>query len=177
ITSDFPILQVAFQRLTAGPSRGWTTVATSSTEPFDVQFDTTSVPDGLYSLPVVATEPDGATIYSPPLVGPRVDNTPPAANLANPGSPLTGRVTLAASASDGQGSGVANVRFERSVAGADTWVLIAADDVAPYSIRLDTSTLPNGAYDFRAVARDRAGNSAPSPVVAAVSVDNAAKPP
>src|SRR5262249_36788716 len=69
ITSDFPILQVAFQRLAAGPSRVWTTIATSTTEPFDAGFDTTSVTDGLYSLRVVATDEDGATIYSPPLVG------------------------------------------------------------------------------------------------------------
>ena len=71
------------------------------------------------------------------------------------------------------GTGVASVRFERALADADTWTTVCTDASSPYTCSLDTTTLADDVYDFRAVALDFAGNSTAS-AVEDVQVDNAA---
>lgn len=101
------------------------------------------------------------------------DWVPPTVAITDPGAAIRGTVTLAASASDPYGSGVASVRIERASAGSGNWVAICTDASAPYSCELDSTTLSNDYYDFRAVATDNAGFTA-SEAIADVLVDNRA---
>ena len=49
---------VVFERRAAGGG-SWSTIASDSTAPFAVSFDTTAVADGLYDLRAVATDAEG----------------------------------------------------------------------------------------------------------------------
>ena len=80
-------------------------------------------------------------------------------------------MTLAATVTDAD-SGVNNVQFQRSPAGAGSWTNIgAADATSPYSTTLDTTTLTDGFYDLRAVATDDGGTVAN--IIFTTRVDNA----
>jgi hypothetical protein len=89
----------------------------------------------------------------------RYDTGAPAVELAHPGDHIRGIITLQADAADAV-SGVERVRFYYSPHGQDAWVEACADTASPYTCDLDTTALANGRYDFRAVAIDRAGNTA-----------------
>jgi hypothetical protein len=93
------------------------------------------------------------------------DNVDPIVSLASPGSPVSGTVTLTATASDNQG--VVEVRFR--VGGA----LIGTDTTAPYSFDWDTTTVANSDVILTAEAEDLTGNTGVSADVA-VTVQNAA---
>jgi len=93
------------------------------------------------------------------------DNVDPVASLASPGSPVSGTVSLTATASDNQG--VVEVRFR--VDGA----LIGTDTTAPYSFDWDTTTVANGDVILTAEAEDLTGNIGVSADVP-VAVQNAA---
>lgn len=97
------------------------------------------------------------------------DWTPPTVVMNDPGSPLRGTATFAATASDAD-SGVARVTIQRRA--GDGWTTLCVDESAPYSCAVDTTTIPDGAHDLRAVADDRAGYSATSLVVTGRVVDN-----
>lgn len=92
------------------------------------------------------------------------DDQPPTVELAPPGDPVSGVVTLNADASDNQA--VAEVRF--LVDGG----LIGADTTAPYSIDWDTTAIANGQVTLTAEAEDEAGNVGSSADVV-VTVQNA----
>ena len=106
----------------------------------------------------------------------KVDANAPAVTLVNPGSTLSGIIGLTASATDSGGSGLLDVKFERSPAGANTWTTIGTSAASPYSASFDTTQVADGNYDLRAVARDNAGGSSVSSV-ATVAVDNVSEPP
>ncbi len=169
-TTTGTIVSVTIQRSPAGAGT-WTDICTDSSSPYSCSFDTTAVADGLYDLR--ATADDGAgTITSSTIANRRVDNTNPTATMTDPGSPLSGTISLGATASDG-GSGVASVTIQRSPAGAGTWTDICTDSSSPYSCSLDTTSLGDALYDFRAVATDNAGN-ANSSTVSNRRIDNVA---
>src|SRR5947208_6509424 len=161
-TTTGAIVSVTLQRSPAG-SGTWTVICTDPSSPYSCSFDTTGVGDGLYDLRAAADTGSG-TLYSSLVTNRRVDNTAPAASMTDPGTPLSGTITLGATASDTGGSGVASVLIQRSPAGAGTWTDICTDTTSPYSCSLDTTTVGDAVYDFRAVASDVAGNSASSTV-------------
>jgi hypothetical protein len=97
----------------------------------------------------------------------------PVVGVTAPAGVVRATATIAATASDA-GSGVATVRLQRSPAGAASWTDICTDATAPFGCTLDSTTLADGRYDLRAIAVDKAGNSATSAVVANVLVDNTA---
>lgn len=99
-----------------------------------------------------------------------VDNTAPTVSIANPGSTLSGVVTVTANASDAD-SGVASVTLRSAPAGSGTWTTLCTAAVAPWSCRWDTTTVVGGRYDVQAVAADVAGNTTTSSTVT-VTVDN-----
>jgi chitinase len=109
--------------------------------------------DGLYDLRAVATDNASRSTNSTVTTNRRLDNTAPTVSMTDPGTPLSGTVTLGATASD-TGSGVANVKIQRSPAGAGTWTDICTDNSSPYSCSFDTTTVGDALYDFRAVATD-----------------------
>ncbi|MGA9715222.1 MAG: Ig-like domain-containing protein, partial [Aeromicrobium sp.] len=102
-----------------------------------------------------------------------VDNTPPAVTMTNPGSPLSGTRTFAATATDAD-SGVAQVVIEYAVSGSSTYKTLCTITDAPYSCRYATTNLTNGTYSFRAVATDVAGSSTTSSVITSRVIDNTA---
>ena len=94
------------------------------------------------------------------------DTTPPTVAITAPtsGAVITGTVTVTASASDNVA--VAGVQFQLNGAS-----LGAEDSLPPYTLNWDSTTVPDGAYQLTAIARDGAGNSTSSLAVD-VTVDN-----
>lgn len=107
---------------------------------------------------------------SPESAAVTADGTVPTVTLNDPGTNLRGPVTLTAAAADTL-SGVASVRIERAPTDTTNWTAVCTDEATPYSC---TATLPDGVYDFRAIATDVAGNTATSAIVANRRVDNTA---
>ncbi len=104
------------------------------------------------------------------------DATPPTGSVTAPSSNtgVRGTVDVTANATDAD-SGVASVRFQRSVHAANSWSEIGAPDVsAPYSVPWDTTAEVDGLFDLRVIVSDNAGNTRTSAVVAHVRVDNTA---
>jgi len=105
----------------------------------------------------------------------KVDNVNPSVTMSDPGSPVTGTITLQTSAASDTDSYVAQVQFQRSPAGAGSWTNVgSADTTSPYSVSFDTTTVGDGLYDFRAVATDGAGNAANSATISNRRIDNTA---
>ena len=98
------------------------------------------------------------------------DTTPPTVSITAPaaGATVSAAVNVNANASD-NGS-VAGVQFK--VDGAN---IGAEDTTVPYSVSWDTFSAGNGAHTLSAVARDGAGNTAPSAGVS-VTVSNTGSP-
>jgi hypothetical protein len=166
------ITSVKVQRSPAGAGT-WTDVCTDTTSPYSCPFDTTAVADGLYDLRAIATNNAGGTATSTAVTNRRVDNTAPIAGMTDPGTPLRGTVTLNATGTDG-GSGVADVKIQRSPAGAGTWTDVCTDTSSPYSCSWDTTGVSDGLYDLRAVTTDNATNTTNSTTVTSRRVDNTA---
>lgn len=63
---------------------------------------------------------------------------------------------------------LANIKFQFRLKESTTWVDIIQDDAAPYSYQWDTTTLPQGQYELRAVATDIQNHTDANPVVLTV---------
>ncbi|MDX6484081.1 MAG: hypothetical protein QOE95_1852, partial [Gaiellaceae bacterium] len=152
----------------------------TSWAPTPASWDTAPITDGLYKLHVVVVDNAGNQTTDTLAADVRVDNTAPSSSQDDPGQYLRQTIALTGSAADPDdpagrpGSGVTQVRFEVSPAGADTWTAVGTAASPPYSASLDTSTLADGHYDFRTVATDAAGNEAPGGMAANRLVDNTA---
>jgi hypothetical protein len=120
------------------------------------------LPDGDLELRADATDAAGNTRATPTLTR-RVDNTAPTVAVTDP-VVMRGVVTLAATAADGAGTGVASVKVEYRVSGAATWTTACTDTTAPYTCSFDTAGA-NGLYDLRATATDVTGQSTVSAVL------------
>jgi chitinase len=151
----------------------WTDACSDTTAAYGCSWDTTGVTDGLYDVRSVARDAAGNETGSAVVTNRRVDNVAPTASLTDPGSPLSGTVTLNATASDA--GGIASVVFERSLAGSGSWTTICTDNAAPYTCAFDTTTVGDESYDLRARATDNGGRSATS-VVAARVIENDTTP-
>jgi photosystem II stability/assembly factor-like uncharacterized protein len=194
ITLDATVLEgnpevgpVIFQWAIAG-SGEWNTIQTIDTPPYTTSLDSAAVlpHDGSYDFR--ATPAQAGAFVSIPVRARLVDNTPPTVSLANPGSPLSGEVTLSATAKasatlENANLGLTSVTFERARAGTDVWLRIGEATVPSpsypdtYTHVLHTEALPNGLYDFRVTAQDVAGNREASPVISSLEVDNPTLPP
>jgi hypothetical protein len=166
------ISSVTIQKSPAGAGT-WTTACTDTTSPYSCSFDTTTVSDGLYDFRAVAQNNSGGSANSTSVANRRIDNTAPTAGITDPGTPLRGTVSVSASATDG-GSGIADVKVQRSPAGAGTWTDICTDATSPYSCSWDTTGVSDGLFDLRAVSTDNAGNTTNSSTVTNRRVDNTA---
>ncbi len=169
----------------------WTTVSTQALSPssndLSLPLDTTGFCDGSYDLRAVPTDNSGITYASVPIRNVIIENTPPPVTLDNPGSTLTGSVTLSVEQSDNPppkpgcpaaaGPGIASVEYERAIAGTNAWTQIGSSGEPPFSTTIDTSGWPNGSYDLRAQATDRAGNVGQSGRVTVQSSNPPPPPP
>ncbi len=163
--------QVDVQYVAAGGT-SWRTITGCAglAQPYTCSWATAAVANGPYDLRAVAVTGTSSTT-SAVVAGVLVDNTAPTVTMSDPGSPLRGSVTFAATASDA-GSGIATVSVQYAATGTSTWTELCADTSAPYSCAFDTARLADGSYAFRAVAADLAGNSSTSGAVADRLVDN-----
>jgi hypothetical protein len=135
-------------------------------------WNTTTVADGLYDLRVVVTDNAGNETQTAAVEARRVDNSPPATAVDDPGANLRTTVAIKGTASD-TGSGVANVVFEISPDGA-SWSTIGSDNSDPYETSFDTASMPDGLYFFRTVASDVAGNVTEGASIGPRRIDNTA---
>src|SRR5262249_28395995 len=81
---------------------------------------------------------------------------PPSVRLSPVPPSLSGRVTLQADVDDGNGSGVALVRFEWATPDSSVWTPIGVDGTPPYTPIWDTRQRPNRSYVLGAPAIDLA---------------------
>ena len=145
--------------------------AADTASPYEVAWNTSSVPNGTYVLRAIARDARANTATSAPVtVTVFNDTTPPVVSFSTPGNGATvaGTITVSAAASD-NGS-LAGVRFtlNGSAMGPE-------DTAAPYALSWDTSAVVDGVYSLAAIARDAAGNAATATI--SVTVSNTAPPP
>jgi hypothetical protein len=103
------------------------------------------------------------------IIGASTDFNTVAVSLADPGTPIQGTATLAATASSERG--ITDVKFQRSPAGGGSWTTICAAPSAPYSCDFDSTAVADGGYDLRALATDGVGYTRTS-TLSSRSVDN-----
>jgi hypothetical protein len=147
----------------------WTSICTRTATPWNCNFVSTGVADGLYDFRTLVTDNAGNTMSSTVLTDRRVDNTAPVVALDNPGSPLRGTITVSSASTDA-GSGVASVLFEQRITGA--WTTICTDNTSPYSCSWNTTGL-NNTYELRATVTDVAGNTNTQSITG-ILIDNTA---
>jgi chitinase len=150
-------------------SSTWTTLCTTTSAPYSCSASTASIANGMYDLRSVATA-GSATYTSAVVAGVMIDHLAPTVTMGDPGTPLRGTKTFTATASDAH-SGVAKVVIQASSGGS--WNELCTVTTAPFSCSVDTGTLANATYSFRAVATDRAGNTTTSSTVTNRVVQNA----
>jgi photosystem II stability/assembly factor-like uncharacterized protein len=133
-------------------------------------WDTTTVPNGTYSLQSVATDVDGASTTSAPVTI-TVSNGPTTSVLV-PGNNATVSGSTVVDASASSSVGVASVTFEVS-GGAFTNHAIGTATATYYGwlTSWDTTTVPDGTYSLQSVATDKHGASTTSAPVT-VTVNN-----
>jgi chitinase len=166
------VAELRMQYAPAGTS-SWTTGCTATTAPYSCSLSTAALADGLYDLRAQAVDVAGNVASSLSVANRRVDNAAPAVSVVDPGAYVRQTITISASASDA-GSGVTSVTIQRAPTGTNTWTTICTDTSGAYSCALNTTTLADGGYDFRATATDAAGNTATSAILANRVVDNTA---
>lgn len=144
-------------------------LATDSTPPYEIDWNTQAESDGPYVLTAKARGADFTETVSPKVVI-TLDNTPPSVTWIAPRQDalLGGKVQLQAQASDV--FGVQTVRF------LIDGVLAGEATKAPYSIVWDSTVVPNVRHALQARAVDQAGNSATSDPIT-VKTANLNRPP
>ncbi|GGO84170.1 hypothetical protein GCM10011584_01090 [Nocardioides phosphati] len=162
------LTSVTFQYAVSGSST-WTTACVAG-DTATCRWTSTAVADGTYSFRAVAADLAGNTATSAAISSRVVDNTVTSVSVEDPGSYLTGTVTVAATASST--GGIVNVRIQRSPAGTGTWTDLCTDTTAPYSCSWDTTAVADGLYDLRAVALDGRAATTISALVTGRRVDN-----
>lgn len=164
-TTAYP---VTFEYAVAGSGNFKTLCAASTT--YSCTWLTALFANDFYDLRAAVTA-NGVTTYSNVAVDVLVDNALPTVSMTDPGSPLSGTVTLAAAATDAH-SGIARVVIQISPTGL-TWQDACTVTAPPYTCRYSTTSLLNGiTYAFRAVATDGAGNVSTSLGVGLRTIDN-----
>jgi hypothetical protein len=154
----------------AGATGTWKTLCTVTGSPWSCRYDTTALAAGTYSFRAVATDGVGLQTASAVVSNRVVDNSVSSVSLADPGTYLSGTVTLRADAN--APSGITSIRVQRAPAGGSTWTDVCTGTTAPLSCSFDTRTVADGSYDLRAVLLDARGTTTTSTVVAGRVVDN-----
>jgi len=168
---DSGVVRVAFDYSTDGGAT-WHDIGVDSSAPFAVNWDTSGLADGtLVQVRATATNGVGAS-NSDTHANIMIDNSAPSVTLTDPsnGSFVGGTsVPVKANAADGQ-SGVTQVVFQYKI-GTDPWTTIDTDTTTPYQVNWDTTSLPEGAAQLRAIATNGAGATTTSAVIG-VTIDN-----
>jgi hypothetical protein len=132
-------------------------------------WDTTTVPNGTYTLQSVATDKAGLTATSAPVT--ITVNNPPTTSVVFPssGATLSGTsVTFDA----GSSANVTSVSFELSGGAlSDQVIAESTPTIFGWLATWNTTTVPNGTYTLQSVASDPGGQSATSAPVT-ITVNN-----
>ncbi|MFJ4029043.1 Ig-like domain-containing protein [Paenarthrobacter sp. NPDC089989] len=147
----------------------WNTLCLNLLAPYNCTWNTALFANDTYDLRAVAVAGTTST-YSALVTDITVDNLAPSVTLTDLGATLSGTTTLAAASTDAH-SGVAQVTLQYLRSGTSTWSTACTLTTTPYSCRVDTTTLTNGGYSFRALSTDAAGNTTTSSALAR-TVDN-----
>lgn len=150
-------------------ANSWKNVCTGLTSPYNCSWVTTGFANGDYDLRSVAVS--GGTTFTSQVIAVTVDNLSPAVAMVDPASPISGNWTFEATASDAH-SGVTRVAIQYALNGSSNYIDLCVFSSTPYSCRVDTTTIANGTYTFRAVADDAAGNRTISALVSNRVIDN-----
>jgi uncharacterized protein YjbI with pentapeptide repeats len=136
------------------------------------RWNTTSVPNGTYSLQSVATDADHDTDTSEAITV-TVNNQPPATAVLIPsGGPSLSGPTALLDASASSAAGIASVTFEVSGNGlSDQVIANGTPTLYGYLAQWNTTEMPNGTYTLVSVATDTVAEATTSAPVA-VTVDN-----
>ncbi len=171
VNSGLALYTVRIEYALAGTGT-WRTLCSPLLAPYTCNWATNVSPyvNDYYDLRAAATS-NGTTTYSAVVSDVLVDNAAPSVAMTDPGSPLSGFRTFAATANDAH-SGVAQVTIQYASTGSSTWNTLCTTTNMPFSCRYDTARLIDGSYSFRAVAVDFAGNSTTSAAVTSRLIDN-----
>ncbi len=128
-------------------------IGSDASSPYSITWNTSSVPDGRYSLIARAYDAAGNTGNSL-VVDVKVDNNPPTVSITSPAPSSTnqGVVTISANAADGLG--IARVLF--FVDSQQVGSILST----PYNFRWDTTRFSDGTHTLKARAIDNAGHEA-----------------
>ena len=149
----------------------WTSLCTGATSPRSCVLNTALLADGSYELRARAI--DAAGNVNDSSYTRVVDNTAPTGSIPAPGV-LRGTASVAITAADGSGSGVAQVTAQFRPTATTTWTDVCVSTAAPYGCTsLDTTTYADGLYDARAIVVDNAGFSTTTATIQ-VRIDNTA---
>ncbi len=160
---------VVFQYAAAGSS-AFADLCSTGAEPYTCSVETTGLADGSYDFRAVATDLAGNDRTSGRVTS-SVQNAVASVTMVDPGGHLARTVSL--SATTNLTSGVDEVTIQRAVSGSGSWVDVCSRSSAPYTCSWNTSSVPDGLYDIRAVLTYGAGSTVVSELVAARRVDNA----
>ncbi|GAA1641182.1 Ig-like domain-containing protein [Georgenia ruanii] len=163
------IKQVVIEYAKAGTT-SFAPACTVTAAPWACRFDTTTLADGAYAFRAVATDGAGNTATSAAVTDRLIENIASSVSLEDPGAYLSGTVTLRTTARST--AGIRTVTIQRAAAGTTGWTDVCAGATAGYACTWDTTTVPNGSYDLRAVLVDRTGATTVSAILAGRRVDN-----
>jgi hypothetical protein len=167
------ILSVSFEVSGNGLTNHVVATGTPTLYGYLAKWNTTSVPNGTYSLQSVATDGDLNKPTSAPITI-TVNNQPPATAVLIPsgGATVSGaKALLDASASSA--AGIASVTYEVSGNGLTNHVVATGTPTLyGYLAQWNTTAVPNGTYTLQSVATDTVAESTTSAPVS-VTVDNA----
>jgi hypothetical protein len=159
VASDYGKVTKVEYRLTGGTfNKALIATGTSTAYGWIAGWDTTTVPDGTYTLQSVAYDAAGLSTYSAG-VAITVDNSPPTTSVLVPssGATLSGSQWLDASAS----GNVAVNKVEFHLTGGSLNDVVVATGTPTYYGWLggwNTATVANGTYSLQSVAYDGSGN-------------------
>jgi chitinase len=155
-SSNRGIADVKFQYAPEGTT-DWVDVCTDSTPSYGCTWSTPAIADGNYDVRALATDSAGyarASVSTARVV----DNYTLGVTLDDPGA-MSGSEPLTATAANAQ-SGISYLKIQHRAAGATTWIDLCSGTTNPRTCSLDTTALPEGDRELRAVVRDGAGHIA-----------------
>jgi hypothetical protein len=154
--SNRGVANVKFQYAPSGTT-DWTDICTDTTSSYTCSWGTTSIADGTYDVRAFATDTAGYTRESVRTAR-VVDNYTLSITLDDPGA-MSGSEPLTATATGVQ-SGINYLRIQHRAPGATTWIDVCAGTANPRTCNLNTTALPEGGRELRAVVRDGANHIA-----------------
>lgn len=155
--SNRGVANVKFQYAPSGTTDWTDACAADTVAPYTCSWGTPSIADGTYDVRAYATDTAG---YSRGSVRTArvIDNYTLSVTLADPGA-MSGSEALTATAANAS-DGIQYLRIQHRAAGATTWIELCTGTINPRTCNLDTTALPEGDRELRAVVRDNAGHVA-----------------